>query len=74
MRIKKVKLKNIRKFGIKGKNVKEIIGLVMNTKVLEKAKKLADKYTKKAFNNIEKLPDCDAKEILKEVTQKTINS
>lgn len=53
-------------------NVKKIIKLVNELKGVERAEELAKKFTLKAYNNIDKLPDCEAKTILKEVTQKLL--
>lgn len=54
-------------------NVREITKLVNEYKGIDKAQNLADKYTKKAFEYIEKLPDCESKEIIKDITQKLLN-
>lgn len=54
-------------------DVKEITKLVNEYKGIEKAQNLADKYTKKAFDYIERLPECESKEIIKDITQKLLN-
>ena len=54
-------------------NVREITKLVNEYKGIDKAQNLADKYTKKAFDYIEKLPNCESKEIIKDITQKLLN-
>ncbi len=54
-------------------NVREITKLVNQYKGIDKAQNLADKYTKKAFDYIEKLPECESKEIIKDVTRKLLN-
>ncbi|WBW97111.1 polyprenyl synthetase family protein [Oceanirhabdus sp. W0125-5] len=54
-------------------DVKDLIELVKEYKGIEKARELADKYTKKAFDNIDKLPECESKKIIKDVTEKLLN-
>lgn len=54
-------------------DVREITLLVNKYKGIDKAKNLADRYTEKAFECIEKLPDCESKEIIKDITQKLLN-
>ncbi|MBW9155894.1 polyprenyl synthetase family protein [Clostridium tagluense] len=54
-------------------DVKQITILIKKYNGIDKAQNLADKYTKKAFDYIEKLPDCESKEIIKAVTQKLLN-
>ena len=58
---------------LNSENVREITKLVIEYKGIEKAQNLADKYTKKAFDYIEKLPNCESKEIIKDITQKLLN-
>lgn len=53
-------------------NVKGIIALVEKYHGIEKAQNLAYKYTDKAFRNIEELPQCEAKDILRDVTKKLL--
>lgn len=53
-------------------DVKEITSLVNRYKGIDKSQNLADKYTKKAFDYIERLPECDSKEIIKDITQKLL--
>ncbi|MCB2292246.1 polyprenyl synthetase family protein [Clostridium algoriphilum] len=54
-------------------DVASIVILVNKYKGIEKAQDLANKYTKKAFDYIEKLPECESKVIIKEITQKLLN-
>ncbi|WP_148097592.1 polyprenyl synthetase family protein [Clostridium tagluense] len=54
-------------------DVKQITILIEKYNGIDKAQNLADKYTKKAFDYIEKLPDCESKEIIKAVTKKLLN-
>jgi heptaprenyl diphosphate synthase len=58
---------------LNSENVREITKLVNEYKGIDKAQNLADKYTKKAFDYIEKLPDCESKETIKDITQKLLN-
>ena len=58
---------------LNNEDVKEITILVNKYKGIDKAQNLADKYTKKAFDYIEKLPECESKEIIKDITQKLLN-
>ena len=53
-------------------NVCEITKLVIEYKGIDKAQNLADKYTKKAFDYIERLPNCESKEIIKDITKKLL--
>ena len=61
--------------GILGKDyyseedVHEIINLVKENKGIELAKELAEKYMKKCFRGIDKLPDNEYKYVLKEIAQ-----
>lgn len=64
--------KLLEKSNLCDKEVFDIIQLVKKYKGIEKARELADKFTKKAFNNIERLPDVESKAILKEVTQRLL--
>lgn len=54
-------------------DVKQITTLVNKYKGIDKAQNLADKYTKKAFDFIEKLPECESKRTIEDVTQKLLN-
>jgi heptaprenyl diphosphate synthase len=54
-------------------DVKEITKLVHDYKGIDKAQNLADKYTKKAFDYIDKLPECHSKEIIKDIAKKLLN-
>lgn len=53
--------------------IEEIHTLVIKNNGLEDAKKLALKYTNKAFDTIKKLPDTDNKNILKEIITQLLN-
>jgi len=53
-------------------DVKQITILIKQYRGIEKAQNLADRYTKKAFDFIEKLPECESKEIIKDITQKLL--
>lgn len=50
-------------------DVKTIFELVKKYNGVEKSKKLVERYTKKAFENIEKLPHCESKIILSQVLE-----
>lgn len=52
--------------------IKQIISLVKENGGIDEAKKLAVKYSQRAFKNIDKLPDNEYKNILLEVTEKLI--
>ncbi len=52
--------------------IKQIIALVKENGGIDEAKKLAVKYSERAFKNINKLPDNEHKNILLEVTEKLI--
>ena len=54
-------------------NVREITELVNKYEGVEKAQNLADKYTKKAFDYIEKLPECESKKVIKDITEKLLS-
>ncbi|EYE89363.1 geranylgeranyl pyrophosphate synthase [Fervidicella metallireducens AeB] len=58
---------------IEEKEIQELIKLVNQFKGIEKSRKLADKYTEKAFRSIEELPECKAKKILKEITHELLS-
>lgn len=53
----------------KEEDLVEVIRLVREHKGIEKAQKLAQKYTEKAFKEIKKLPENEYKNILIEITQ-----
>ena len=61
------------KSSLNDEDVKQITFLVNKYNGIDKAQNLADKYTKKAFDYIEKLPDCESKKIIKDVTRKLLN-
>jgi len=63
----------LEKSSLSNDDVTNIIILVNKYKGIEKAQNLADKYTKKAFDFIEKLPECESKAIIKDITQKLLN-
>ncbi len=50
-------------------DVKEIVELVHLYKGIDKAKQVADRYSQKAFTQIENLPACDSKRIIEEVVK-----
>lgn len=54
-------------------DIDEIILIVNNSNGIDKAKAVADKYTEKAINRIEKLPNCEAKEVIKASVMKLLN-
>jgi heptaprenyl diphosphate synthase len=58
---------------LNNEDVRDITILVNEFKGIDKAKNLADKYTKKAFDYIEKLPECESKKTIKDITQKLLN-
>ena len=53
-------------------DIKNIINLVKENGGIDSSVELAKKYTKKAFRDINKLPDNEYKEILLEVTTKLL--
>ena len=61
------------KSSLSEEDIKELILLVDEYKGLERARELADKYTKKAFDSINKLPECESKEIIRDITEKLLN-
>lgn len=54
-------------------DIKAIFELVKKFNGIEKSKALVERYSKKAFENIKKLPDCESKMILSEVLQTLIH-
>jgi heptaprenyl diphosphate synthase len=58
---------------LNNEDVSRITVLINKYDGIDKARNLADKYTKKAFDYIEKLPDCDSKKIIRDITQKLLN-
>lgn len=54
-------------------DIEEIIKLTTSLGGLEKSKQLAHRYTSRAFERIAKLPVCESKEILGNVTSKLLN-
>lgn len=57
---------------ISDEEIKDIIELVKKNDGVNKAMELAQKYTDKAFKGIEKLPENEYKDILKDITTKLI--
>ncbi|WP_461204972.1 polyprenyl synthetase family protein [Clostridium sp. DL1XJH146] len=53
-------------------DIKAIINLVEKHNGIKGAKQVADRYTNRALMNIEKLPECESKEIIKEVVEKLL--
>lgn len=53
-------------------DVRAIIELVKKYEGIEKARRVADRYTKKAIQQINELPDCESKEILKDIVPKLL--
>lgn len=54
------------------REIEKIIQLVHKYGGLTRAQRVADRYTFKAYANIEKLPDCESKEVLKAVMPKLL--
>jgi len=50
----------------------KVIDIVKQLNGIEKAKQLANKYTKRALENVEKLPDSESKEIIKYTVKKLL--
>lgn len=50
-------------------DIQKIVNLTAQLNGISKARDVAKKYTQKAFKQISDLPDCESKEILKEVAQ-----
>ncbi len=48
-------------------DIENLIGLANHSGAIEDTRKLALKYTQRALKNVAKLPDCEAKDILKEI-------
>jgi heptaprenyl diphosphate synthase len=62
----------LKKPTLSDETVNEIVELVKLNKGIGKAKKLADRYTNKAFNQINKLPECESKRIIYEVVEQLL--
>ncbi|NBI05530.1 polyprenyl synthetase family protein [Senegalia massiliensis] len=62
----------IKKDSIDNQDVIEIINIVKNSDGIEKSKRLAIKYTNRAFKNIELLPESENKKIIYEITEKLL--
>lgn len=58
---------------LSNEEMNEIIILVNNYNGISRAKEVADKYTEKAIERIEKLPDCESKEIIRSAILKLLN-
>lgn len=54
-------------------DVEEIIRLVKKYEGINGARKVADRYSKKAILLIDKLPDCESKEVLKTIVPKLLS-
>ncbi|MFD3158343.1 polyprenyl synthetase family protein [Haloimpatiens sp. FM7330] len=54
-------------------DIEKIIELVKKYNGIENSKKLVQRYTVRAFKNVERLPECESKQILKEVIEKLIH-
>lgn len=65
-------LKLLDKSVINAEDVGVIIELVKKYEGTDKARRVADRYTKKATQQISKLPDCESKEILKDIVPKLL--
>ena len=55
------------------KNPSEVIDLIDKLGGIKGAEAIANKYVDKAIKNINKLPDCSSKEILRDITGKLLN-
>jgi len=62
----------IKKDNIDNEDVIEIINIVKNSDAIERSKRLAIKYTNRAFKNIESLPQNESKKIIYEITEKLL--
>lgn len=71
---KEQKLKGLlNKENLSDSEIKEILILVNEYDGINKARLAADRYTEKAIEKIEKLPDCEAKEIIRSSILKLLN-
>ncbi|MFA5524599.1 MAG: polyprenyl synthetase family protein [Tissierellales bacterium] len=59
--------------GLSEIEIDKIILLVNKYEGINKAKKVADRYTEKAIDRIEKLPNCESKDIIKASVLKLLN-
>lgn len=66
-----VEILNKSSFG--NEDIKEIIRLVKRYEGIDRAMRVADRYSKKAALLIEKLPNCESKEILKAIVPRLLN-
>ncbi len=53
-------------------DIQTIIGITNSLGGIQKARQLAKRYTDRAFNRISRLPDCESKNILIDITQKLL--
>lgn len=65
-------IKILEKSILEDKDIDKINRLVRKYDGIKRAKKIADRYTQRAFDHIDKLPDCETKKILKEVVSKLL--
>lgn len=61
-----------KKQNLKTKDIHNILNLIHQHQGIENAKILAAKYTTKAISRIKKLPNCDAKKIMLELTEQLL--
>lgn len=66
-------LKLIDKKALNDEETMKVISLVKEYKGIEKAKAVADKYTQKALDSVDKLPECEAKEIIRYAVKKLLS-
>ncbi|MBS4538879.1 polyprenyl synthetase family protein [Clostridium sp. D2Q-11] len=62
----------IEKEDVTDDDVIEIINIIRSSNGLTRAKKLAVRYTERAFSIIDSLPNCESKEIIYEITEKLL--
>lgn len=55
------------------KDVKRVVDLIEKCNGIRKTRELADRYTIRAFESINRLPDCESKGILRQVIEKLLN-
>jgi len=65
-------VKLLDKASLRDEDINEIIRLVKKYEGTERAKRIADRYTKKAAYLIDKLPDCKSKKILIDIVPKLL--
>lgn len=54
-------------------DIKKIVSLVKKCHGIEKSMRVAERYTKRAFENIDNLPKCESQYIIKSVVEKLIH-